>query len=189
MSETTKMTSTMVANEVEETGKEKTLGQLVGSLAFLIDKTLGPGDVAELRRLKPEDPASPAFFKLIVAAIDSDEQLPATGPARDAAEKRWAAVCQVAANTAGLHRPGAKLGGALQQAGLSELRLVRLLRAEGETLFVEVRRLGQFLASKAQPFDLVELARLVLVQDGELADSLRRGIARNYFRQTKKPTE
>jgi len=162
--------------------KRLSLTSVVGRVVHAIDRVLSPGDVSELRRLKPSDASSPAFFKLMVSAIEPNMILPSGGRARDEIERRWAAVFQAAATLASFHQPRRPLGEALKSAGYSELRLTRLLRAQGDGLFNEVRTCAHFLASKAEPANLSDLAMLVLVTDTEKSESLRRNIARGYYR-------
>lgn len=61
---------------------------------------------------------------------------------------------------------------------------MRLLRAEGERLFDELRAAVRFLESRAEPFDWAELARLVLIDAPPDHEQTRRELARAYFRQT-----
>ncbi len=152
---------------------------LVARLAAAVDEQLSPGDLADLRRLRPEDPSSPAFWKLCVAHLST--VLPPDGEHREEAERRWAAVLGVLAHLRGLHRPDRPLGRALAEAGLSELRLLRLLRARGQALYDVVRGVVHYLAQKAEPADLGQLADLVLDQDGDRAESIRRRIARDFY--------
>lgn len=159
------------------------LASVVGRVAHTIGRILSPGDVAELRRLAPWDPSSPAFFKLLASTVEPNLELPVDGPSRTAVERRWAAVFQAAATLTGLHQPKRGLGEALQSAGYSELRLVRLLRAQGEVLFKELRTCAHFLATKAESSNLVDLARLALITNVEKAENLRRSIARGYYRR------
>jgi CRISPR system Cascade subunit CasB len=165
-----------------ETPDRPSLTSLIGRIAFAVDGVLPTGDVAELRRLDPRDPASPAFFKLMLSMVEPSLDLPPDGPTRDAVERRWAAVFQTTATLAGLHQPQRRLGDALAAAGYSELRLVRLLRAQPEMLPREVRTCSHFLAAKAEPSNLAELARLLVTTDPDKSGSLRRGIARAYYR-------
>lgn len=190
MSESPQQNTQQEAASLSEPGQASpSLSSLVGQVVHSVDKVLSPGDVAELRRLKPHDPSAPVFYKLMAATVDKEGQLPSGAAARDAAEQRWASICQLAASCSGLHNPKQRLGAALAQADLSELRFVRLLRADGEGLYSEVRRIGQFLASKAQPFDLTDMARLVLVRDEEKAESLRRSIARAFYGQQQRDSK
>ncbi|ACL64134.1 CRISPR-associated protein, Cse2 family [Anaeromyxobacter dehalogenans 2CP-1] len=160
---------------------ERSLSSRVNALARAIASG-SPGDVAALRRLTPDDPASPAFWRLAAAHLDG--ALPAGGgEAREEAERSWAAVMSGMALTAGLHVPRRRAGAALAQAGYSELRFERLLRASGPQLFREVRAAAAFLASKAVEFDWTDLAALVLGDGGPSAERTRRALARSFYQQ------
>jgi CRISPR system Cascade subunit CasB len=159
----------------------ESLATTIGRLAHAIDELLPPGDVAELRRLAPHDPGCPAFFKL-VASVLPDGTLPRDGARRDEAERHWAVVFSCLATLRGLHRPGRRLGHALAYAEVSELRVVRLLRARGEALLDAVAVIARTLAVKGEAVDAAELARLLL--DEQHAEQVRRRIARDYFAKT-----
>jgi CRISPR system Cascade subunit CasB len=163
---------------------ERTLSIRVNALARAIASG-SPGDVAALRRLTPEDPAAPAFWRLAAAYLDG--ALPAGGEAREDAERSWAAVLCGMALTAGLHVPRRRAGAALAQAGYSDLRFERLLRASGPQLFREVRAAAAFLASKAVELDWTDLAALVLSDGGPSAERTRRALARSFYQQ--RPTQ
>lgn len=168
--------------EPEPALEEDTLAARVRRIGAAIAHELSPGDVAALRRLGPGDVAVPAFWKLAASCLV--EALPQGGEARDLAERRWAAIASGMAVTAGLHRAGRRAGAALAEAGYSELRLERLLRAQGDQLLVEVRGAARFLAAKAVELDWAELAALVLADPDEPSgDAVRRGLARAYFWQ------
>ena len=183
MSEPGTASATRQAEATVLPATEKTLASIVGRVTHAIDTILSSGDVAELRRLDPRDPCSPAFFKLMASTVDPSTDLPHSGTARDAAERRWAVIFHAAATLSGLHRPSRSLGEALQASGYSELRLVRLLRARGDQLVKEVRTCSHFLAAKAEPCDLADLARLVLVTGSDKAEAIRRRVARGYYQR------
>lgn len=156
------------------------------------DTSLPRGDIAALRR---EDGAtSPAFYKLAAIVFD-DAFFPRSHALRDEAERRWARVAHLLARSGGQHVLGAarSLGAALAQAELAEPRLLRLLRSEGESLDVAARAAIAPLIQKAVPFDPRDLTALLLSaphaggrfhhEDGE---SVRRRIARDYYRATAK---
>ena len=154
------------------------LSSIIGSLA--VRRGLSPGDVAALRRLEPGGPAHPAFWKVCAGWLDGS--LPPEGPARTEAERRWAAIVAGMAITVGLHDPRRHAGAALAEAGYSELRFVRLLRARGEGLAAAVRSASRFLASKAVSFDWRDLAQLVLSEARADEEEARRHLARSYYR-------
>jgi CRISPR system Cascade subunit CasB len=160
---------------------ERPLAAVIGRIAAAVQRELSAGDVAALRRLTPEDPGVPAFWK--VAAAHLEGALPAGGEARDEAERRWATVLSGMALTSGLHARGRRAGAALADAGYSELRFERLLRAKGDALLHEVRTAARFVASKAAALDWTELATLVLGAGGDSDDGIRRSLARSYYAQ------
>lgn len=151
---------------------------LVAHLAALAERSLSPADLADLRRLRPEDPSSPAFWRLCAAYLSGS--LP-DGTDRDEAERRWAAVLGALAHLRGLHRPDRPLGRALAEAGLSEMRLLRLLRARDGALYDAARGVVHYLSQRAAPADLAQLADLLLDQDGDRAEAIRRQVARNFY--------
>lgn len=156
------------------------LAGLIQSLSQSIDDRLDGGDRAALRRSDPGRPP-PAFWRLLDAVIEPRWPLPGDPAARDRAERAWAVVLNTLAIGQGLHRSDAWLGKSLLTAGLSELRLTRLLEATGDALHDEVRVVARYLAARGQPASWVELASLVLYPRGERADEVRRNIARSYF--------
>lgn len=145
---------------------------------------LPPGDVAALRRLEPDDLSVPAFWKVLATYVSPAGLLPRGGRALDDAERAWAVILNAMAHLAGHNDPHTSLGAALAEAGFSELRFVRLLRARGEALAPAVRTMAQFLASKAQPVNQADLAQLVLSDGHNHAESVRRRIARSYYSRT-----
>lgn len=167
------------ASSADATGPP-TLRSLVGRLAAAMAGPMSPGDVAALRRLDPHDPSNSAFWRIAGEVLRPTGFLP-DGPGADAAERRWAVILQAMATLSGLHRPGRKLGAALVEAGFSELRFSRLLRADGDALADEVRTAAAFLAAKAEPVDLADLAELVLTTKPDRVEALRRRLARGYY--------
>ena len=160
---------------------DELLGRTVGKLNRIFDgeSGLSTGDMAELRRVEPDEPYTPALWKLMV---DLDlEQTPGWLSSEER-ETRWAALMMGMAMNAGLHDYQTPLGDALAEAGWSELRFVRLLRARGTRLVEEVRRMAQYLGSKDQRADWTDVGRLLFSQQGDAADSYRRDIARKYYR-------
>jgi CRISPR system Cascade subunit CasB len=88
------------------------------------------------------------------------------------------------AHLTGLHAAGRSLGTALADAGFSELRFVRLLRATDDTLLRLAIEAARFLAAKAQPSNQVDLALLVLSDgwtDASARERVRRQLARGYY--------
>ncbi len=158
---------------------ESTIRSVVGKIAYAMEHHLSNGDLAQLRRTSPENPYTPALWKVLLSYVPESWT---KGSRQDEKECRWAAILQGMAMTVGLHSPSTPLGYALAQAGWSDLRFVRLMQARGDSLVKEVRRLASFLASKSQPADWSDIAQLLLNQDGEWAERHRRRIARDYYR-------
>jgi len=167
-------------NEGPGSGASRTLRQVVTRIAGAMERELPAGDLAALRRLAPGEPGGAAFWKVLTYFVG--EQLPTSGEARDQAERRWAAVLCGMATTAGMNRPGRAAGESLAAAGLSEHRFDRLLRASGDRLHDEVRTAARMLASKAESLDWTDLARVILTDGSDGAESARRQLARSFYR-------
>ncbi len=171
-----------MSNESSDESFNDFLGRTVGRLDGLFGdgSSLSTGDMAELRRIEPDEPYTPALWKLI-------EDLDLGGRPgwldQEQRETRWAALMMGMAMNAGLHDFNTPLGEALAEAGWSELRFVRLLRATDTRLVEEIRRMAQYLGSKDQRADWTDVGRLLFSQHGDAADSYRRNIARPYYRQ------
>jgi CRISPR type I-E-associated protein CasB/Cse2 len=170
--------STELQPEQNQPDLNKQLAAVVGTLAFEIDTVFSPGDRAELRRLQPSDPLNPAFLRLWVRHIEPTDG--AIGPLE---EDRWAALLTTFARLEGLHSPTDRLGRALAEADVSELRVLRLLRSHGGTLWDATRQIAHQLASQRQRCSWIDLARLLL-SDGRRDEArVRRSIAKDYYRQ------
>ncbi|MBS3762085.1 MAG: type I-E CRISPR-associated protein Cse2/CasB [Planctomycetes bacterium] len=158
--------------------EELSLTQVVGKLAHAIDTQLGTGQVAELRRVSPDEPYSPTLWKLLLSSVPKRFT---SGAEQEKKEARWGALLMGMAITAGLHDPHVPLGKALALAGWSELRFVRLMRDQEESLVERVRRLAHYLNSKSQAANWTDVARLLLNQEGEWAERHRVDISRSYY--------
>ncbi len=158
------------------------LGRAVGKIAARMQKKgagLSTGDMAELRRISPDRPFTPALWRMLLWLEVGD----APGwIGQSTWERRWATLLMGMAFCTGLHDYSASLGRALAEAGWSELRFVRLMRAEGDALEAEVRRIAQYLAGKSQRANWTDVARLLFYQSGETAQNIRLSIARRYYR-------
>lgn len=159
--------------------EEITVHRVVGKVAHAIENTLSAGDLAELRRISPDQPFTPALWKLLLAFVPDPWT---AGDDRDEKEGQWAALFMGLSIAAGLHEPRTPLGQALAEAGWSELRFVRLMRDRGPSLVDRVRRLAHYLASKSQHGDWADVAQLLLNQQGEWAERHRRRVSRSYYR-------
>lgn len=183
-------TSTAGARDGEMTGHEDAvspgrsagLAETVHRLGGIIGTTLPAGDVAELRRLDPERPSAPAFWKLVVGELEELGALRRGAPDREEQERRWAVILNALAHLGDLHRPGRGYGVALASSGFSEHRFGRLLRARSGPLWYQARRSAQFLSSHAEPTDATGLAWLVLSDGRSDEQRARRQLARDYYR-------
>ena len=137
------------------------------------------GDLAELRRMNPDEPDVPAFWKLAARRR-------LTG--NPALESKWALVMHgIALMTPNAHS-GTPVGRALFEGGdsgrrnafYSNLRLNRLLKAQGSTLRTLLTQLFRMLGSAGQPFDWPEMASFIL-SEGDAAEAARNEIARAYY--------
>lgn len=154
---------------------------LVNRLAFQLGPAgmLNAGDASELRRASPRRPPS-GFFKL--EGLMLDDVLPGEAVPRADAETRWAAIVAGLAQLGALHRPGRRLGVALFDADFSELRFARLMRADAERLIDDLPMLARFLAAKSTSVDWAGAAQLLLSSGGAAEESVRRHVARDYYR-------
>ncbi|MGC4121405.1 MAG: type I-E CRISPR-associated protein Cse2/CasB [Myxococcales bacterium] len=163
-------------------GESPSLSSVVNQLAGLMAHgggVLTAGEVAGLRRMDPRRIDAPGFYKLVGAVLDP--RLARGAAARQAQEEAWAAVIVGLAHLGSRHKPGVRLGTALVQAGFSELRFVRLLRADGDRLIDDIPALARFLAAKNTPADFAEGARLILSADRSDEETTRRRIAGDFY--------
>ena len=108
--------------------ESREFSDLIKRIAREVDYVLTSGEIAELRKLRPEHAGSPAFWKLVAICLDENGLQRIGGRDQDENEKRWAVVFSAMAHAKGLHKVGSSLGDALAEAGFHELRFVRLLR-------------------------------------------------------------
>lgn len=160
---------------------DRPLSQIVWRLIALISNSLSAGDVAALRRLRPQDAGCPAFWRLMATEIQPQELTlqPSEQAKRD---RRWATILTALALLDGLTEKGISLGKALARADYSEIRFERLLRSEGANTLREILLAARFLAAKGQPVNPIHMAYLAMTRDPEKGESLRREIARHYYR-------
>ena len=150
------------------------------------------GDLAELRRMDPDDPGPAAFWRLLA-------QYDLLG--NPGLESKWALVLHgIALMTPtssgdGTPRTGhdgqRPVGRALFLAGdtqrdspfYSEARLNRLLMARGPMLRTLLARMFRMLAAANVSFNWREMAQFILSEgyDDEGAERARRRIARDYY--------
>ena len=135
------------------------------------------GDLAELRRMNPDNPAAPVFWRIM-----AQHNLPDTAWG----VSRWALIIHGIAlmtPTANAKIPVGRaifLGGSLQRdtGFYSQARLERLLKSEGTIFRALLGRLFKMLASAKQPLDWEEMAALIIDDN----DAARYKIASDYYR-------
>ena len=150
------------------------------------------GDLAELRRMKPDEPDAAVFWRLM-AEYDL--------LGNPAVERKWAIILHGIAlmtprnggdgNPRTAHDGSTPVGRALflgsesrrESGHYSEMRLNRLLTSRGPTLRTLLARMFRMLAADGVTFNWWEMSQLVLNEgfDEEAADLSRRRIARDYY--------
>lgn len=155
-------------------------GKAVGTIATMMTSgNLSTGEMAELRRIAPDQPFTPALWRVLLS-LDLDKS--PEWYSQQTWERRWATLLMGMAHCIGLHDYNISLGQALAEAGWSELRFVKLMRARDETLEKHLRRVAQFLSSKNQHANWTDVARLLFYQSGKTGEDIRLSISRNYYR-------
>lgn len=164
-------------------------GQIIGRFihAMSIDArsgqpAVGRGDLAALRRMDPDRPSVPAFWRLLARATGGLMVRPDD-------ERRWALIAHGMALMAPDHHADVEIGSALHAIGYAEGRLARLLNARGPQFRALVPRLCRHLAHKQQPLDWYLFARLILAEgrNEDAAEAIRLRIARRYYRAQSTP--
>jgi hypothetical protein len=160
--------------------QQPTWRSTIGAMAHEIRQPIyPPGHLAQLRRLDADRPDGIAFWQLVAKhapqAFDDEPLARAL-----AIVLRGMAITREFLTT---ERRG--LGTALAESEVSELRLLRLLRADKARLDEETRQLARMLASKGESgrLDWSEVLWLVLTADTEKGEQRRRAIARDYYRK------
>lgn len=150
------------------------LARTVAHVAGILSSDHFPtGERAALKRMSLGQPPPLYFYRFAM------RHLPETW-ARDEAD--WITlIAGMALMAPHVHRPGLGLGKVLGDAGYSEARLERLLQSEGNTRRTLFLRAVRFLAAKAQPFDWLDAARLLLTRDQEKLERVHRSIASDFF--------
>lgn len=165
------------ASEPQPTPLDSEIDRKVVRIAGQISR-LEPGPAASLRRDPVAGAGSAAFWHLM-----ADNDIDAKGSCLE----RWGKVVQaIAILTPKGRNPGKRtahkaanpMGYALRDAGVSELRLARLLSAKGEMRRdLVIRTCRRVAAGQSARFDLRTLARFVLFDD----EAQGRWIARKYY--------
>ena len=144
------------------------------------------GDLAELRRMKPDDIPPSALWRILVKRGLSGEV------ENQEVVNKWALVVHgIALMTPNAHDISMPIGKALFEGGESgrknafyhELRLTRLLSARGATLEYLLTQLFRMMGNAGQPFDWRKMATLILCEedDAQQAEKVRLEIAKTYY--------
>ena len=159
------------------------------------------GDLAELRRMDPDEPDAAVFWRLMAQydLLDVGE----------AVERKWALIIHGIAlmtptNSGEGNRSSAHdgyipvgralfLGGESQRATAfySEVRLNRLLTAGGPMLRILLARMFRMLTASGVPFNWREMAQFILSEghNEDAAERRRRRIAREYYRAERRSNQ
>ena len=133
------------------------------------------GSAAALRRMDHRYPSEPVFLKLLpTVGLDYSD---------DEVLRRYALIAKTLAMTAPIHQLYKKIGTALVEAKISELRFSKLLASRGAQFEALSIQLVQQLVSKRQPADWTEICKLILTEgrDEEYAEDLRLQIAKDFY--------
>lgn len=169
---------------VSSSSQRQIVGRLIAALrvdAKSGQPLIGRGNLAALRRMDPDRPTVPAFWRLLAQATEGAMVKPDV-------EARWALVAHGMALMAPNHHGSDEIGTALQKIDYAEGRLARLLNARGVQFRALVPRLCRHLAAHQQPLDWYRFATLVLAEGrGEDdAEQIRLRIARYYYQAQSK---
>lgn len=140
-------------------------------------RSLGPGDRAALRRWRPgRRDLPPAFWRLWVTQPEADDR-----QATLEGTERLAVLLAALAET---HDLGGStpFGQALQQAGLSEDRFIRLLDAPDNQRADALLKVVGVVARSRTPFNPFDLVRFALTTEPAAAERLRLRLARDFYR-------
>ena len=159
------------------------------------------GDLAELRRMDPDEPDAAVFWRLMAQydLLDVGE----------AVERKWALIIHGIAlmtpTSSGEGNRGSAhdgylpvgralfLGGESQRATAfySEVRLNRLLTAGGPMLRTLLARMFRMLTASGVSFNWREMAQFVLNEgyDEDAAEQSRRRVAREYYRAERRSNQ
>ena len=200
------MTTTEVvpdSNSQDEHVRPQSWGEIAVSMAGYIANLAehNRGELAELRRMDPDEPDAAVFWRLMAQydLLDSSEIV----------EGKWALVIHGIAlmtptNSAGANPGTAHDGympvgralflgvGSQRDTGFySEARLNRLLTAGGPILRTLLARMFRMLASSGVSFNWREMAQFILNAgyDDDAAEQSRRRIAREYYRVERRSTQ
>ncbi len=187
----------------EQRGRPQSWGDTTVSLARSIARLAdhGRGDLAELRRMDPDEPDAAAFWRLLAHYKLLGNPV---------IENKWALILHGIAlmtpTTGGdgdrptAHDGSVPVGQALflggeQQRGergfYSESRLNRLLTARGPMLRTLLARMFRMLAASGASFNWREMAQYILNEgyNEDAAEQGRRHIARKYYEAKRRSSQ
>jgi len=168
------------ATSVPEEARRDTPGAIAGRIAFVLRQDgFGTGPLAELRRLDPDGAlVEPALHRLLARHLTA-ERVKGADALGD-----WALIIHCLALAAPGQLDGAaRLGRALQQAGLKEQRFTRLLQATSEDLRDGLPRAIRFLVHQGGRLRAPDVADLVLsARSADWGGRVRQRIAGDYYR-------
>jgi CRISPR type I-E-associated protein CasB/Cse2 len=149
---------------------------------------MGAGDRATLRRAVHGVPTA-AFWRIAFDVLEPRNELPPpTARARDSLERTWSSLLALLEPVADQHSPLLSPGMALGQR-LSEARFEKLLRAQGEVLIDELRGALHRLHADRARFDARFVVAFVLSVGQRDEESVRRAVARDYYRARAQATK
>ncbi len=153
-------------------GDTALLDALAGAVRGLA-KAEARGDLASLRRLDLNAPASAVFYRIVARHA----------PQREKPDdlRALAQILAMMALKPDALAPG-RLGRTLAGANVSEARVQRLLAARGETFRDLALRTGRLLA-RQETLPYRELGLLVLAKTETFAEEIRMRVARDYWGQ------
>lgn len=150
------------------------LRDVLGNVAYALNKDCSPGDVAELRRrVRPGGVMPRAFWLLYVRHVPASFQ--------EAGEETWAVILSAMAELQDLYDPRAGCGRALTAIPINERRFLQIVRADGDALPDLVLTLTRYVRAKRVKLDLEPLARLLLYAGTRDDAKARRALARDFY--------
>lgn len=199
------MTTTEVVESsgvADQSARPRSWGDIAVSLSGTVAQLAEHrrGDLAELRRMDPDNPDAAVFWRLLA---------PHDLLGSPVVEGKWALILHgialmTSTNSGGDNPQTAHdgympvgralfLGGEAQRAQgfYSESRLNRLLTARGPMLRVLLARMFRMLAASSVSFNWREMAQFILTEDydEEAAEQSRRRIARDYYQAERRSSQ
>lgn len=166
--------------------------ETVQSLAWQFKKgQWSRGEIACLKKLEVRRPDQPrvtqinagdsVFEKLFVTQLEANELL--SDQSSDLQVSQWVAIIQGLATVYSLQNSRARLGTAIHRTGIDNRRLLRFAEASGYSLWLQTRRIAQYIYNKGQFVDWADAADLVLSEGRPHAADVRRQLMRDYKRE------